>query len=85
MLEWKTGSICEDIVKGKKDLMKYGHQIKASMDDIRYADDDKTSEINDYSDYLEDILKDFKESKDLYELNLDEERNEEKGCKKFLI
>lgn len=70
-LEWKTGSICQDIVKGKKDLMKYGHQVKASIENIRYADDEKKCKIADYIDCLDDIIIDYKESKELYEIDLE--------------
>ena len=81
-LEFKTGSICQDIVKGKKDLLKYGHQIQATLDDLRYGDDRDTNEISKYETNLEEIIQEYKDNKDLYEIDLNEDRNDEKAIKK---
>ena len=81
-LEFKTGSICQDIVKGKKDLLKYGHQIQATLDDLRYGDDRDTNEISKYETNLEEIKQEYKDNKDLYEIDLNEDRNDEKSIKK---
>lgn len=81
-LEFKTGSICQDIVKGKKDLLKYGHQIQATLDDLRYGDDRDTNEISKYETNLEEIIQEYKDNKDLYEIDLNEDRNDEKSIKK---
>ena len=81
-LEFKTGSICQDIVKGKKDLLKYGHQIQATLDDLRYEDDKDKNEIEPYETNLEEILQEYKDNKELYEIDLNEDRNDEKSIKK---
>lgn len=83
-LEWKTGNVCQKLVDGKEELKKNVKIVQATLDDVRYSNDEEgdKNEAANYTDELREIIKEFNENKDLYEIDLDKVRNDEKGLKK---
>lgn len=83
-LEWKTGNVCQKLEEGKEDLKKDVQIVQATLDDVRYSTEEEAekNEATDYTDELREIIKEFNENKELYEIDLDKNRNDEKGLKK---